>query len=105
MNVTGTNKTSETPQTDRLYELLYSIFGSDFRKEISLTVRADKLYWLIHLAEIGIQARLDQWRKQKGGMDAFSAASIASFQMDTEEMVNQTEKVLKTTPKKTEKKK
>jgi hypothetical protein len=47
------NDEDEGPRSEQLHQLFYERFGNDWRREVALTLRADKLYWLVHLAERG----------------------------------------------------
>jgi hypothetical protein len=77
---------------DRLHDLLAERFGQDWRRDISLTLRADALYWFVFLAERGIEAKRQDF---KGDKDVASAvASLASWQMDLENLVSKVEAVL-----------
>lgn len=64
-----------------------------WRKEITLKVRADNLYWWMFLAEIGIYAKKkfkSLWGRKKTGHDAAErAASLASWEMDMERIGKQ----------------
>jgi hypothetical protein len=71
---------------DRLRDLLSEQFGDDWRRDISLTLRADTLYWFVFLAERGIAAKRQDF---KGDKDVASAvASLASWTMDLEALLN-----------------
>lgn len=77
---------------DRLHDLLTGRFGMDWRRDISLTLRADVLYWFVFLAERGIAAKRQDFT---GDSDvASAAASLASWTMDLENLVSKVEAVL-----------
>jgi hypothetical protein len=70
----------------RLHDLLAEKFGEDWRREISLTLRADALYWLVFLAEAGIEAKHKEFKADKTS-GASEVASLASWQMDLENLL------------------
>jgi hypothetical protein len=82
----------EKSLTERRHDLLTERFGQDWRKDNSLTLRADALYWFVFLAERGIAAKRQDF---KNDTDVASAvASLASWQMDLENLVSKVEAVL-----------
>ena len=62
---------------DRLHALLTERLGSDWRRDISLTLRADALYWFVFLAEYGIGKKREMFQST-GRAGAEEAASLAS---------------------------
>jgi hypothetical protein len=82
----------EKSLAERLHDLLTERFGQDWRRDISLTLRADALYWFVFLAERGIAAKRQDF---KGDKDVASAvASLASWTMDLENLVSKIQAVL-----------
>ena len=79
-------------QEDRLRDVYSKKFGSDWRKEISLTLRADTLFWFVHLIEFAIEKKRDEFKKS--GIDASAAASLGSWQADLENLVNRISSVI-----------
>jgi hypothetical protein len=45
-----TEKQTEPRVAEQLHEFFTGQFGTDWRREITLTLRADQLYWLLCLA-------------------------------------------------------
>lgn len=70
--------------SEKLHEMLSERFGSDWRKDITLTHRVDDLYWLVKLAEEGLAERKRKVNRQS---DASTIASIGSFQIDLENLL------------------
>jgi hypothetical protein len=89
--------TNEIPVSVRLEQLLKNRFGDNFRVEIPLTVRAELLYWLVNLAEAGIEARRRAW-KAAPGFGAAEAASLASWRLDLENLLAKVEAALAPPP-------
>jgi hypothetical protein len=82
----------EKSLAERLHDRFAEKFGDDWRRDISLTLRADALYWFVYLAERGIEAKRQDF---KGDKDVASAvASLASWQMDLENLLSKVEAVL-----------
>jgi hypothetical protein len=73
---------------DRLFDLFTEQFGSDWRREITLTLRADNLYWLVRLAQWGIDARREHFKRDASTRPAEAAASLASWSMDLQNLVD-----------------
>jgi hypothetical protein len=59
-----------------------------------LTLRADRLYWLVYLAEQGIAAKKAEFKADKAVRPAEAAASLASWQLDLEQLVNKVRLVI-----------
>jgi hypothetical protein len=87
---------------DRLHDQLTDKLGQDWRRDVSLTLRADALYWFVFLVEQGIAAKRKEF-KSKASIDASEAASLASWTMDLENLLSKVQAVLP--PKKGDKKK
>jgi hypothetical protein len=95
----------ETPTTmptdrtiaDQLEELLTQRFRDNWRHNVTITVRADALYWIVKLAEWGIDERRRHFKSDASTRPAEAAASIASWTLDLEALVKNIEAVL--TPK------
>lgn len=91
----------EKTLTQRLDDLFYSRFGDDWRREISITLRADAIHWLVYLCEKGIKAAAEEFKQDRQTRPAEAAASLASWHMDLENLVQRVEMVLvKPKPKK-----
>lgn len=87
-------------QQERLQKIFEEKFGDDWRKEISLTIRADTLSWFVHLIEEGIEHRKEEFEfdaKDQGRthLNAGEIASIASWRMDLEALVTKVEGIVK----------
>ena len=90
---------------DKLEAILTKRFGEDFRKNITTTLSADVIYWIIHLAELGIEVRQEEFRKNKGTfykktegwLGATECASLSTWQSDMEDWVEKIEVAI--TPK------
>jgi hypothetical protein len=80
--------TQEKSIPDRLYDLFVEQFGEDWRREITLTLRADNLYWLVRLAQWGIDARREHFKSDASTRPAEAAASLASWSMDLQNLVD-----------------
>lgn len=78
-------------QTERLHDVLAAKLGSNWRKDILTYTRADTLYWIVHLAEAGIAARLAEFRSLPGGLDGSAIASISTWRDDLEKFVTHIE--------------
>lgn len=74
------------PVSDWLHKALHDIIGGNWRHDLTVTMRADKLYWLVNLIEAGIEARKQQWAGKDGEMDAASVCSLADFRANLEEL-------------------
>jgi hypothetical protein len=72
---------------DDVEDVLRAALGDNWRKDVTVTFRADRLYWLVALAEAGIASRRAQFRAAPGGMDAAGAASLGSWRIDLERFV------------------
>ena len=94
-----TDKQTEPTVAERLHQFLAGKFGSDWRRDITLTLRADLLYWLLFLAERGVQAKRLEFRADPG-RGAAEAASLASWQMDLEAVLGKVKAALTPVPKK-----
>jgi hypothetical protein len=77
---------NEQTLAEQLREFLVSKLGDDWRRDISFTVRADALYWLVYLAERGLAERRAAFKDS--GVGASEAASLASWAIDLENLVN-----------------
>ena len=88
-------RTQEEPPTpepktiaDQLQDLFMDKFSEDWRRDISLTLRADHLYWLVFLAERGIEERRQYFKTSTMTRPAEAAASLGSWTMDLENLLN-----------------
>lgn len=89
---------------NRLHDILCAQFGDDWRKDITLTLRADLLYWWVFLAERGIEERRQHFKANPSQQrPAEAAASLASWTIDLESLLGKVRAAL-TAPKKTNKK-
>jgi hypothetical protein len=84
---------------DQLHHIFWAQFGSEWRRDITLTLRADALYWLVFLAERGIEERRQHFKTDSTTRPAEAAASIASWTMDLEELLKKIEAVITPRPK------
>lgn len=84
----------EKSLADRLHDLFAGRFGDDWRRDISLTLRADALYWLVVLAERGIAAKRQDFKSDPAQDRASAAASLASWTMDVENLLAKVQAVL-----------
>jgi hypothetical protein len=71
---------NEPTLAEQLREFLNAKLGDDWRRHVSLTVRADNLYWLVFLAERGIEERRATFKAQ--GVGATEAAAPAASRFD-----------------------
>jgi hypothetical protein len=100
------NDENEVPLSEQLRQLFYERFGNDWRREVTLTLRADKLYWLVHLAERGVEAKRADFKAAQADPDrgpfgsAEAAASLASWRMDLEKLVSAIQLALSRPPRK-----
>lgn len=77
----------------RLEEILYAKLGTDYRRDLSLTIRADALSWVLKLAVWGLEARLEKYRNTpREKRNVADVASIGSFEIDLEAMLSAIEK-------------
>ena len=76
-----------TPITDDLSVQLSKRFGENWRQNLTITVRADVLYWMVFLAEVGINAKRTEFSQEPP--DVCNAASIGSWQADLEALAHQ----------------
>lgn len=77
----------------RLKEILYAKLGTDYRRDLSLTVRADALSWVFKMAVWGLAARTKAFRETpREKREAAEAASLGSFEIDLETMLAAIEK-------------
>jgi hypothetical protein len=83
---------------EKLEAIFQAKLGDNWCKEITLKLRADTLYWIVYLAQLGIEMRRQKEQAKghpHGGLaTAEGIASIASWQMDLEKVVEQVEKAL-----------
>ncbi len=86
---------------EELHQLLANKLGDDWRRDITLTLRADKLYWLVYLAERGIAERKAAFRAdpERARSAAEYAASLSSWLTDVGEVVGRVKAVLTPAPK------
>jgi hypothetical protein len=86
---------------ERLCKALRNKLGNDWRKDVTVTLRADTLSWLVHLAERGINARAEDFRSEAKdrGLDAASVASLSSWSMDLDDWVAKIVAALDAKPK------
>jgi hypothetical protein len=96
------NMNENDTMAERLHYILCAQFGDDWRKDISLTLRADALYWFVYLAEQGIEAKRKEF-KSKVSLDASDVASLASWTIDLENLLSKVQAALP--PKKNSKNK
>jgi hypothetical protein len=68
--------------SDKLEKGLRERFKGDWRQDL----RADVLFWIIHLAETGLESKRKDFRKADE-MDASAAASLGSWSMDLDNLV------------------
>ncbi len=97
----------EPTQHERLHKILSECFGNDWFHAVKLEVRADNLSWFVFLIEAGIAARAIAMKKDSpnGRLDASAAASLGSWLIDLERLVDQIEGVVRNQQKITKKKK
>lgn len=76
---------------ETLHNLLTERLGDNWRQDVSLTLRADVLYWIVYLAEKGIELRKAEMRADKTNRLAEVVASIASWQIDLDNLVKRIE--------------
>lgn len=90
---------STTPQRDRLESILYQRLGQTNwnAKELTLTIRAADLAWLITVAEWGIVAQEELFRKESvtGQLDIGEMLSVADWKRTVAGIVDQAEAQLK----------
>lgn len=83
-----------TQQVDQLEADLCTIltkrFGTNWRRDLKLRVRADNLYWLVFLAAKGILAKREEYKKN-GSERVEMAASLADWHLTLESLVDQAE--------------
>jgi hypothetical protein len=80
--------------SEKLRALFTEKFGTDWHKEITFTFRADKLYWLAHLAEAGMVLKDKLFKDDHTMKPAEKAASMGSWQLDLEELFERVKRVL-----------
>jgi hypothetical protein len=93
-----TDKQTEPTVSEQLHDFLASKFGADWRRDITLTLRADLLYWLLFLAERGVEAKRQEFRAS-GTAGASEAASLASWRMDLETVLGKVKAALTPMPR------
>lgn len=71
----------------KLFDDLSRRFGSDWRKYLPVTMRADDWYWLAFLAEKGYE-RLREEHKANTLGDMSMALSVASWHGNVEDLAN-----------------
>ena len=84
--------------SDKISEALAA--DERWRDELDIAVRGDKLYWLMVLAEMGLEAKRKQFKEEKVDL-ATGAASLASWEMDMQKI---TEAIVTSVKKKGRKK-
>jgi hypothetical protein len=85
--------TDNQPLADQLHALLTEKLGGDWRKDVTLTVRADHLYWLVFLAETGLKAKRKEFGVS-GHASAEEIASLGSWTMDRETLLSKVKAAL-----------
>jgi hypothetical protein len=86
----------EPCQSERLRQHFHSRFGSDWRRGITITVRADQLSWFVRMIERGIEAQKAAWLADSTPqLDGAQTASIASWRLDLDDLVN---RIIATSP-------
>ncbi len=94
-----TDKQNEPRVAEQLHQFFTGKFGEDWRRDITLTFRADQLYWLLFLAERGVEAKRQEFRADPA-RGAAEAASLASWQMDLEAVLGKVKAALTPVPRK-----
>ncbi len=89
-----TNMSEELSIAEQLQKLFEEKLGGNWRKNINMDIRADNLYWLIFLAEAGINAKKEEMRKTKTPQVEL-VASVASWQLDLEALLAKIKQTLK----------
>lgn len=90
-----TNETPKEPLTEQLARLFQGAFDEDWRREISLTLRADSLYWVLYLAQTGLeQHELALRSKAPRQREATEVASVCSWRLELERLVERIERTL-----------
>jgi hypothetical protein len=82
-----------------VHQFLADKFGEDWRRDITLTFRADLLYWLVFLAERGVEAKRQEFCADPA-RGAAEVPSIASWQMDLEAVLGKVKAALTPAPRK-----
>lgn len=77
------------PQLDeKLRAVLTKRFGENWRRHISVTMRADVFWWILRLALWGLEVREKELKaKPRDQRDMGEVMSLGSWQMDLEEFV------------------
>lgn len=76
------------PLDQQLEQILYDKLGTDYRRDLSLTIRADALSWVVKLAIWGLEARTRKFRETpREKRDVSEAASLWSFEIDIQQMI------------------
>jgi hypothetical protein len=71
---------------DEVYDILNQRFGSDWRKDLEIIMRADTLSWIVCLAEQGLKDRIEKF-KASSKSDISERLSIGSLMFDLETLV------------------
>jgi hypothetical protein len=79
---------SDKSVPERLWNYLTARYGDDWRHDVKLTLRADDLYWLVRLAQWGLDGKREALRKSPN-KDAGEVASVASWQQQLEALLSQ----------------
>lgn len=65
------------PSDEVLKRCLQHQGETGWRTKITLSLTADRWYWLLHLAEVGVSTKRVLYGRSKNGMDAAEIAAIA----------------------------
>jgi hypothetical protein len=72
---------------ERLNKLLYANLGHNWRHQISISVSAGTLSWLIYLAEVGLETKRADFASDKSIRPVEAAINLAEWRSDIEEVV------------------
>lgn len=98
------SEVKEPTPDEVLYNLLCDKVGMEWRRDVTITMRADALYWIVFLAQKGIRAKQVEFRADKGMRSIEAAASLGSWTMDLEEFIKRIGEALDKPAKKVVKK-
>jgi hypothetical protein len=69
-----------------LHDELEKKFGSNWRRDMSITLRLDQWYWLVFLIEHGIAAKREEFKKDTEER-AIKSVTLGSWECELEELV------------------
>lgn len=89
----GDQKPSIPPKTlaEKLHDTLIARFGLDWKSDLGVRLRVDKLYWIVYLAEKGLVAERQARKGADGKLSVIDACSCGSWELDLEEFVKNIE--------------